>query len=164
MKRTVTLAVAPIAAAVAIAGCGGGSGRASSSATAPKPASGNTGTKLTLTQGKAGSYLSDSKGRALYLFEADKGTTSTCYSACASIWPPLTTTGAVKPGVGVSARLLGTTKRTDGTTEVTYKGHPLYYYAGDSGPRQTSGQGLNQFGAKWYLLAATGDKISSQGS
>ena len=164
MKRTVTLAVAPIAAAVAIAGCGGGSGRASSSATAPKPASGNTGTELTLTQGKAGSYLSDSKGRALYLFEADKGTTSTCYSACASIWPPLTTTGAVKPGVGVSAGLLGTTKRTDGTTEVTYKGHPLYYYAGDSGPGQISGQGLNQFGAKWSLLAATGDKISSPGS
>jgi predicted lipoprotein with Yx(FWY)xxD motif len=164
MKRTVTLAVAPIAAAVAIAGCGGGSGGSSSSAAAPKPASRGTGTELTLTQAKVGNYLSDSRGRALYVFEADKGTMSTCYSACASIWPPLTASGAVKPGAGVSAGLLGTTKRTDGTIEVTYNGHPLYYYAGDSGPGQTTGQGLNQFGAKWYLLAATGNKINGNGS
>lgn len=75
-------------------------------------------------------YLSDGKGRSLYLFEADKGANSTCSSACASIWPPLTASGAVKSGAGVSASLLGTSKRTDGSTEITYNGHPLYYYVG----------------------------------
>ena len=65
--------------------------------------------------------------------------------------------GAVKPGAGVSAGLLVTTERTDGTTEGTYNGHSLSYYAGDSGPGQTTAQGLNQFGAKWYPLAATGE-------
>jgi predicted lipoprotein with Yx(FWY)xxD motif len=163
MKHTALLAIAPIAAAVAIAGCGGGSG-GSSATPGPKPATSSSRTSVTLAQSKLGTYLSDDKGRALYLFEADKGTTSTCYSACASIWPPFAASGAVTPGAGVSAALLGTTKRTDGTTEVTYNGHPLYHYVGDTGPGQTSGQGLNQFGAKWYLVAANGKKIDSDGS
>jgi predicted lipoprotein with Yx(FWY)xxD motif len=72
------------------------------------------------------------KGRARYLSEADKGSASTCYSACASVWPPLTSAAAVAPSSGVTQALLGTTNRNDGTSEVTYRGHPLYYYAGDT--------------------------------
>ena len=70
---------------------------------------------------------------------------STCYSACASLWPPLTTSGGVRGSSAILASQLGTTKRTDGTTKVTYHGHPLYYYAGDSNPGDTTGQGLNQY-------------------
>jgi predicted lipoprotein with Yx(FWY)xxD motif len=161
MKHPLLLIASPILTAIAIAGCGGSSTHPShAAAPQPHPAPTGSATKVTLAHSALGSYLADGRGRALYLFEADKGTQSTCYSACASIWPPFTTTGAVKPGSGVIAALLGTSRRTDGTTEVTYKGHPLYYYAGDSGPAQTTGQGLNQFGAKWYLLAANGNKIA----
>ena len=78
--------------------------------------------------------LVDAKGRTLYLFEADKGPMSACGGACASVWPPLMTTGKPTAGPGVTASKLGTTKRSDGATEVTYNGHPLYTYAGDSAP------------------------------
>jgi predicted lipoprotein with Yx(FWY)xxD motif len=85
---------------------------------------------------------------------------STCYGACASLWPPLTVSGAPKAGQGVRGSLLGTTKRTDGNTEVTYDGHPLYYYAGDTKPGETTGQDINQFGALWYVLTANGMEIT----
>ncbi|GAA0654483.1 hypothetical protein GCM10010193_00810 [Kitasatospora atroaurantiaca] len=111
------------------------------------------------TAGKLGPILVDSKGRTLYLFQADTSTTSTCNDACAAAWPPLTTTGAPVAGTGADAGLLGTTKRADGSTEVVYKGHPLYYYVGDAKPGDTNGQELNQFGAEWYVLNAAGDKV-----
>jgi predicted lipoprotein with Yx(FWY)xxD motif len=154
VKKRGLFALAPVAAAVAIAGCGGGSKTESTPAQAK-----TAGTVVSLHHSHLGMFLSDAKGRTLYLFEADKGIMSTCYSACASVWPPLTSTGAVTAGAGVNASLLGSTKRKDGTIEVTYKRHPLYYYAADSTPGQTTGQGLNQFGAKWYVLAANGNKI-----
>jgi predicted lipoprotein with Yx(FWY)xxD motif len=94
------------------------------------------------------------------VFAADKGTTSTCYGACASLWPPLPVTGAPKAGTGVSASLLGTAKRSDGTTEVTYAGHPLYYYAPDTAAGSITGQDISQFGAKWYVLTANGKEIT----
>jgi predicted lipoprotein with Yx(FWY)xxD motif len=157
------LGIAPVAAALAVAGCGGGSGTSSH----PKPAAGSKAaapaTGVTIAHGKLGAYLTDSKGRALYLFEADKGMASTCYSACASVWPPLNSTASVAAGAGVSRTLLGTTKRTDGGSEVTYHGHPLYYYAGDKAAGSVTGQGLNQFGAKWYLIAPNGKKIDTDG-
>jgi len=106
-----------------------------------------------------GRILVDAKGRTLYLFEKDKGTTSSCYGACASGWPPYTTTGAPQAGSGAAASLLGTTTRTDGTTQVTYKGHPLYYFVGDTKPGEVTGEGVNAFGAKWYVLAPSGNKI-----
>ncbi len=86
---------------------------------------------------------------------------SACGGACASVWPPLMTTGKPTAGPGVTASKLGTTKRSDGATEVTYNGHPLYTYAGDSAPGQTSGQGLDDYGAEWYVLAAGGNKIDN---
>ncbi|WP_218034349.1 hypothetical protein [Acrocarpospora corrugata] len=108
---------------------------------------------------KLGKILVDGRGRTLYLFEADKGTSSTCYSECASAWPPLTTKGKPQAGSGASPALLGTTARTDHTTQVTYNGHPLYYYVTDVKPGDITGQGVDSFGAKWYVLDPNGDKI-----
>src|SRR5260370_26062705 len=87
-----------------------------------------------------------------------KGGKSTCYGQCARVWPPLLTSArpvAVK-GSGVNAKLLGTTRRSDGKLEVTYNGYPLYLYAPDRKPGQTNGEGVSQFGAKWYLLDTAG--------
>jgi predicted lipoprotein with Yx(FWY)xxD motif len=152
--------------AVAVAGCGGGSGggaygASSPSAPATAPSSGGNGPSVKLASSKLGKVLVDAQGRTLYLFEADKGPMSACDGACASVWPPLTTTGKPTAGPGVMASKLGTTKRSDGATEVTYNGHPLYTYAGDSTPGQTSGQGLDDYGAEWYVLSAGGNKIDN---
>jgi predicted lipoprotein with Yx(FWY)xxD motif len=162
MKKATLLAVTPIAAAIVIAGCGGGGGSAYGSApAAPSTPAAPSRATVTLKPSKLGNYLADNSGRTLYLFEADRTSSSTCYSACASLWPPLTSTGALKPGPGVLASDLGTTRRSDGTTEVTYHGHPLYYYAGDSKPGSVAGQGLNQFGAGWYVVSPSGSKIDN---
>jgi predicted lipoprotein with Yx(FWY)xxD motif len=160
VNKPVLLGIAPLAAAIAIAGCGGGGKSASSYGAAPATP---TATTVSVNPSKLGGFLTDAAGRSLYLFEADKTSSSTCYSACASIWPPLTTSGAVKAESGVLAAHLGATKRTDGSTEVTYGGHPLYYYAGDSKPGDITGQGLNQFGAKWYVVGRNGSKIDTDG-
>jgi predicted lipoprotein with Yx(FWY)xxD motif len=162
MLKSKLLALAPVAAAVAIAGCGGSSGYGNSAgaATAAPAKATTTAAGVAVASSKLGNILVDAHGRTLYLFVADKGTTSKCYGACASLWPPLTVTGAPKAGTGASASLLGTTKRTDGTTEVTYNGHPLYYYAPDTAAGDVTGQNLDQFGAKWYVLSAKGTAIA----
>jgi len=167
-------AVGAIAAiALAAAGCGSSSGGQQASgygAPTPTTASSAPGSGATaransgaaavrLATSKLGKILVDSKGDTLYLFQADTGTTSTCNGACASAWPPLTTTGNPAAGPGVSAAKLGTTKRTDGTVEVTYNGHPLYTFAGDSTPGLTTGEGNQGFGAEWDVLSAAGNKI-----
>jgi predicted lipoprotein with Yx(FWY)xxD motif len=154
------LATALVALAVAVAGCGGGSsygGSASTAAPAPSPSRAGTSVKLASTQ--LGKVLVDAQGRTLYLFEADTGAMSNCAGACATAWPPVATTGKPTAGAGVDAAKLGTTKRTDGSTEITYNGHPLYTYAGDTAPGQTSGQAIDGFGAEWYVVSAAGDKI-----
>jgi predicted lipoprotein with Yx(FWY)xxD motif len=169
MKRLSLLAAPLVAAALLLAACGGSSGSTGSSASGPygggstaapsKPSSG--GETIKVANGSLGSHLVDGEGRALYLFKADGGTKSTCNGACAQAWPPVTTTGAPKAGTGIEASLLGTTKRADGSTEVTYGGHPLYYYAGDSGPGQTNGQGSNGFGAPWWVVTPKGQALTS---
>jgi predicted lipoprotein with Yx(FWY)xxD motif len=106
-----------------------------------------------------GKVLVDGNGRTLYLFEADKGTMSKCDGACAAAWPPLTSSGKPTAGAGVNASKLGTTKRPDGTTGVTYAGHPLYTYAGDTAKGQTAGEGLTDYGAEWYALSAAGKTV-----
>jgi predicted lipoprotein with Yx(FWY)xxD motif len=108
-----------------------------------------------------GQILVDGNGRTLYLFEADKGTTSSCYDACAGVWPPLTTTAAPAAASGVNQSLLATTTRKDGSMEVVYNGHPLYYFASDKQSGDTTGQGLSSFGADWYVLSAAGTKIDN---
>ena len=160
-----TAAVAGVAAlTLAVAGCGGGSGGSGGAygASGGAPGAAASGTaSVALAQSNLGKILVDGQGRTLYLFEADKGTASACDGACASAWPPLTTDDQPVAGAGVSASKLGTTKRGDGTTEVTYNGHPLYTYAGDSAPGQTNGQRSDGFGAEWYVLSAAGTPIET---
>ena len=108
-----------------------------------------------------GSFLVDSKGMTLYIYTKDSPNTSTCTGQCATAWPPLLTTGAPMAGTGADASKLGTTMRADGTTQVTYKGHPLYFFAKDKDDGDAYGQGLNSFGAGWYVLAPSGNKIDS---
>jgi predicted lipoprotein with Yx(FWY)xxD motif len=124
-------------------------------------ASGGTtgGATVSIAKSPLGRILVDSKGITLYDFVQDKGTKSTCYGACAALWPPLITKGKPVAGHGVRASLLGTTKRKDGKLEVTYNGRPLYYFVTDRKPGQTTGQGVNQFGAPWWVISAAGKEI-----
>jgi predicted lipoprotein with Yx(FWY)xxD motif len=108
---------------------------------------------------KFGQILVDSSGRTLYLFAADKGSASVCYADCAAAWPPVLTTGAPQADTGVDPSLLGTATRTDGTAEVTYAGHPLYYFIADKKPGDATGEGVNGFGAPWYVLSASGMQV-----
>jgi predicted lipoprotein with Yx(FWY)xxD motif len=110
-----------------------------------------------------GRILVGGHGRSLYLFEKDTGTASACYHRCAVRWPPLIVSGAPRAGAGVAASKLGTTRRSDGKTQVTYNGHPLYYYDRDKTPRQTKGEGLKLFGGGWDVLAPSGKKIEKPG-
>ena len=148
---------------VPLRGGGAHSSGASGSAHPAAAASGSVATVKTAT-GTAGRFLVDAKGRALYLWVADKGPKSTCSGACAQAWPPLITTAKPRAGKGAKASLLGTTKRSGGAHEVTYAGHPLYDYAGDTKPGQTTGQGSDGFGAKWWLVAPNGKAITRGGS
>jgi predicted lipoprotein with Yx(FWY)xxD motif len=110
-------------------------------------------TVMMVQKANFGRYLTDSKGQTLYSYKPDTANTSTCYGSCASAWPPLLVTGAPVAGTGVNTAQLGTTKRTDGTTQVTYNGAPLYYYAGDGVPGDINGQGV---GGVWYVLSPRG--------
>jgi predicted lipoprotein with Yx(FWY)xxD motif len=147
----------PLIAVLAVAACGGSTSTGSSSASAPAAA---TATVSVAMNAKFGQILVDGNGRTVYLFEADKGSSSTCYGDCATYWPPLLTGGAPVAGTGVNAPMLGTTKRTDGTTEVTYGGHPLYYVVTDHNPGDATGQAVNNFGAAWYVVGTDGKKIA----
>jgi predicted lipoprotein with Yx(FWY)xxD motif len=122
-------------------------------------ASGAGGATVKTHSSSLGKILVDAKGRTLYLFEKDKGGKSACYGQCAKYWPPLLTTGKPTASAGAKTSLLGTTRRTNGTMQVTYAHHPLYRYAGDAGPGQTTGEGSDNFGAEWYVVAPSGRKI-----
>jgi predicted lipoprotein with Yx(FWY)xxD motif len=100
-----------------------------------------------------GSFLVDSKGMTLYLYTKDTPNTSNCYDGCAGYWPPLLTTGTPVAGTGVTASLLGTTKRTDGTTQVTYNGWPLYYYVSDKAAGDTTGENVQ---GVWFVITPAG--------
>ena len=142
---------------LAVAGCG--SSNNSPPATV-KPASGSSATVSVANTG-LGKILVDAKGRTLYLFEKDSGTKSACSGGCAAAWPPLRASGKPTAGSGANASLLGTTPRSDGKSQVTYAGHPLYLYQGDSKPGDTTGQGSTGFGAPWYVLSPTGTDITT---
>lgn len=147
-----------VVATLLIAACGGSNTSNSSTGSLTQAVPPAT-VKLT-TNAKLGQFLVDGSGRTLYLFVADTGATSTCYNDCAKYWPPLLTDGAPQAGTGVNASLLGTTRRNDGSTEVTYAGHPLYYVITDRNPGDATGQAVNNFGAPWYVVAPDGSKIS----
>jgi predicted lipoprotein with Yx(FWY)xxD motif len=121
------------------------------------------GARVNVATSPLGRILVDSKGITLYDFPPDKGTTSVCYGACAALWPPLISNGKPVPGRGVRGSLLGTTKRKDGKLQVTYGGHPLYYFVTDRKPGQTTGQGVNQFGGPWWVISPAGKEIHRRG-
>ena len=104
-----------------------------------------------------GTALADARGRALYFRAVDGTRKSTCYGTCAAAWPPLLTSAKPLAGLGAKQTLLGTTKRTDGKLQVTYAGHPLYYFGQDLKPGQITGQGT---AGTWWLVAPTGKKIA----
>jgi predicted lipoprotein with Yx(FWY)xxD motif len=105
-----------------------------------------------------GNVIVDAEGMTLYDFHKDKGTMSSCYGACAEAWPPLLTEGKPQAMAGAEASLIGTTKRKDGTEQVTYKGHPVYGFVGDKKPGETNGNDVEAFGAEWYALEPNGEE------
>lgn len=100
--------------------------------------------------------LFDKTGQAIYLFDKETSSTSACYDACAEAWPPVVTTGRPVAAAGVKQSLLGTTKRTDGTTQVTYGGHPLYYYAHEA-KNEVKCHNITGFGGLWLVVTPAGD-------
>ena len=132
-----------------------------SSPAAASPSTAATTIDLQSASGIDGKFLADGQGRALYLFAADKSSTSTCTGACAATWPPVTASAMPIADGGVSQSLLGTTKRADGTEQLTYNGHPLYYFSADTGSGMAKGQGTKAFGADWYVVNAKGSKIDN---
>ncbi len=168
------IATLALVVALTAAGCGsdsnsggeagyGSSGEgAATNEAAKSESSGGGGSAATVAVadvgGEVGKVLVDSKGFTLYYFEKDEGGKSACYGACAGGWPPLTTEGAPKGMSGAQASMLGTTKRKDGTTQVTYAGWPLYTYVADRKPGEANGNDIDAFGAEWYALHANGEK------
>ena len=155
--------IVPLATVVAASAC---SSAASTSAPAAgsSPAASTNGPVITTHAGSAGTFLTDGSGRSIYLWAKDTSGMSACDGACAQAWPPVPATGTLTASGGAHAADLGTLTRADGTKQATYDGHPLYYFVGDSGPGQTSGQGSDNFGAKWWLVAPTGTMITAADS
>jgi predicted lipoprotein with Yx(FWY)xxD motif len=157
--RRITSLLAPLALAAAgalsVAACGGGD---HAPGTPAAKASARQATVSVASSG-LGRLLVDSHGRTLYLFEADAGRKSTCFGECATDWPPLRAGDKPTVGRGAHASLVATIARADGGREVTYKGHPLYLYAGDTAPGQVNGQGVIAFGAKWFAMSPAGMAI-----
>jgi predicted lipoprotein with Yx(FWY)xxD motif len=168
-----------LVAAVVVAACssaaststGAAAPAAPSSAAAPaspagasSPSSGASssgGTVITTAKSSAGTFLTNGSGRAVYLWVKDTGDMSNCNGACAGAWPPVTTTATATASGSAKASDIGTITRSDGTKQVTYDGHPLYYFSGDSGPGTATGQGSDGFGAKWWLVAPTGSDVTA---
>jgi predicted lipoprotein with Yx(FWY)xxD motif len=158
-----------VALLAAACSSGGSSSAASApSSTASGAAAGNSaaagssgGTVIKTASSSAGTVLTDGSGRAVYLWVKDTGNASTCSGACAGAWPPVTASGSVAASGSAKASDLGTITRSDGTKQVTYDGHPLYYFSGDSGAGTAAGQGSDSFGAKWWLVAPAGTDVTA---
>jgi predicted lipoprotein with Yx(FWY)xxD motif len=163
LRRPLVALAALVAVGALAAACGGNGSGGGGIYGGGGPAStggGPTGVAtVTASSTKLGMVLVDGSGRTLYLFEKDQPDQSACSGACAAAWPVDNSSGTPKAGSGVKASLLGTIKRSDNTTQVTYNHHPLYYYSGDSGAGQQNGQGLNAFGATWFVVAPAGSKV-----
>jgi predicted lipoprotein with Yx(FWY)xxD motif len=147
--KTLALAVGALAAAASFAVSASGS------------ASG--GAVVKVGPSNLGRVLVDARGKTLYLWAHDKGAKSTCYGDCAEYWPPLLTRGKPIAAAGAKAALLGTTRRSDGRIQVTYAGHPLYYFVKDTKAGQTNGEGLTGFGGRWDPVSAAGGAVRKAG-
>ncbi len=147
------LAIVIAAVAVVVFAVGGGNAKATQSQAA-------AGSAISIRSTPLGKTLVDANGRTLYLFEGDRAGVSTLSAAGVAVWPRFVSAGPVKAENGAQAALIGTTTSPTGVEQVTYEGHPLYYYVGDSTPGSTRGQGLNEFGALWYVLGPSGNGIT----
>ena len=163
VPRSVRIAVPVAALALGAAACGSAAA-SNGAATATHPATAAAGITLQTHGGASGPYLTDAAGRSVYLWHADSGMSSSCSGACATAWPPVTTTATVHAGSGVQASDIGTITRSDGSKQVTYNGHPLYAFAGDRQVGQTNGQGSTAFGAPWWLVSPAGKAITATAS
>jgi predicted lipoprotein with Yx(FWY)xxD motif len=168
MKRTMFLLAGFAAITLTLAAC-------SNSSTSTPPAGGGTSTSSSSSGGAMtgaetvktvqdptyGTILTDGEGNTLYLFEQDQGTKTSCTTGCSSTWPALTVTGQPTAGAGVDANLLGSAKQDDGSTQVTYNGHLVYRYSGDTAPGQTNGEGISNV---WFVVSAAGDPVQQGGA
>ena len=160
-------------AALMVAACGSGYGTSNSpyssgqypgvaSPPAGTPALPPAASTVALRNTALGEILVDGNGRTLYLFEADKPGMSNCNADCAAVWPPLLASGSAVAGTGVNQSLLSTTTRKDGSVELVYNGHPLYYFVSDKQPGDTTGQAISSFGAEWYVLSGDGNRVEKR--
>ena len=178
MRSQIASAIGAVGVGLMLAACSSSSSTTSSSPATSSPAaapaatqasspaatsqpSGTSTVSLAGISGIPAKALVGANGRTLYLFQGDKNGTSACTGACAAAWPPYTVTGTPQAGSGVNQALLGTIARPDGTTQLTYNGHPLYYFAADTASGSAHGQGLTAFGAEWYAVSASGSKIDT---
>jgi predicted lipoprotein with Yx(FWY)xxD motif len=167
MARLSVLALC--AAALLAVGCGdsdestaaGTEAIATSAAAGTEPiaTSAAAGKKVKAVGSQFGRVIADGRGEALYLFGKEKGRRSQCYGACARAWPPVLTKGRPRAGKGVKARLLGVTKRKNGKLQVTYRGHPLYYYVDDR-PGLILCQNVDEFGGLWLVVKPNGNPVT----
>src|SRR5258708_27796063 len=157
MQLNLLITTAVAAAALVATACGGNTPSTASSS--PSPSVAASAATIAVASNALGQILVDGKGMTVYLFVADHSTASTCYTSCAQVWPPVLTTGAPLTGTGATASLLGTTKRADGKTEVTYNGHPLYYFVTDKKPDDTTRQAVSSFRQIWYVISPAGAAI-----
>jgi predicted lipoprotein with Yx(FWY)xxD motif len=139
-------------------GSGYGSGNSTTSSEAKPASDGSGGIVSAAKVGDLGTILVTSDGMTLYDFHKDQGGKSSCYGACAGAWPPLLTEGNPQAQGAADRSMLGTTKRKDGTVQVTYNGWPLYTYVGDKAPGEANGNDIDQFGAEWYALQPNGEE------
>jgi predicted lipoprotein with Yx(FWY)xxD motif len=153
MRRTVrgTLMVLGATAGLVLVGCGAADEGATGGANT------GDGTVVATAQGALGTFLTDVEGRTLYLFTEDSPGVSTCADACLTAWPALLSEGAPIAGMDADAALLGAITRDDGGVQVTYAGWPLYRYAGDAAPGDTTGQGV---GGVWFAVSPSGEAIA----
>jgi predicted lipoprotein with Yx(FWY)xxD motif len=168
------IVIGATAGALLVAGCGGdddddpgaGGGTATTlQATGPTntapaaPASTGAGTTIKTGDSQFGDVLFDGDDQAIYYFDKESGPASECYGACADAWPPVLTKGEPRAAAGVEQGLLGTTQRDDGTTQVTYDGHPLYLYAHE-GPNQVTCHDVSEFGGLWLAVEPNAQAVS----
>lgn len=167
VRRSVMAAV-PATALLLAAGCGGGAvaasgggGSASGGATSASTVlASSSHTVISTRSTSLGTILTDGSGRTLYMFGRDHGRRSSCTGACAANWPPLIAHGHTSVKGGAHSSDLGTIRRGRHTRQVTYNGHPLYRFSGDSAPGQTNGEGLNAFGGIWHAVSPAGRAVS----
>ncbi len=150
--------IAAFTAALVLAITATGAAATTASARDHAATAAQAGAKVTVRSSRYGKVLFDGRGYSLYLFAADRGTRSTCYGGCAKAWPPFLTKGKPVAGLGIKAGLLGTTHRRNGSLQVTYGGHPLYYYEGDR-KGQTKCQNVSNFGGLWLLVTPNGKAV-----